>query len=141
MAPHLMSSIRDQQGNLIRAYQPKVWQATTTQAVAAQISTLMQQVVTNGTASGIFNPAFKVAAKTGTAQTSLTNVNTSTDDWMIAFAPADNPVIAIAVVVPNQTLSATGASVAGPIMNCMIQRSLAYAGNPAARLNPASCNL
>jgi len=141
MAPHLMSSIRDQQGNLIKAYQPKQWQATTTQAVAAQISTLMQEVVTNGTASGIFNPAFKVAAKTGTAQTSLTNVNTSTDDWMIAFAPADNPVIAIAVVVPNQTLSATGATIAGPIMNCMIQRSLAYAGNLAARLNPASCNL
>jgi peptidoglycan glycosyltransferase len=141
MGPHLMQDIRTQQGDLVKAYSPKVWQETTTPVVAAQVSKLMQEVVTQGTASGIFNPLFQVAAKTGTAQTSLTNVNTSTDDWMIAFAPADNPVIAIAVVVPNQNLSATGASVAGPIMNCMIQQSLAHAGNLAALANPASCNL
>jgi len=51
--------------------------------------------------------------------------NTATTDWMIAFAPASNPTVAIAVVVPHQSLSATGAEVAGPVMKTMIQAALA----------------
>jgi len=51
--------------------------------------------------------------------------NTATTDWMIAFAPADAPRVALAVVVPHQTLSATGAEIAGPVMNRMIQAALA----------------
>jgi cell division protein FtsI/penicillin-binding protein 2 len=43
---------------------------------------------------------------------------------MIAFAPASAPKVAVAVVVPNQALSAFGATVAVPIMNAMIQAAL-----------------
>ena len=105
-----------------------------TPSTAASISTLMQQVVTAGTASGVgFLSQDEVAAKTGTAQTSLTNVNQKTDDWMIAFAPASHPEIAIAVILPDQALSATGAEVAGPVMKCMIEGSLAAAiGQPVS---------
>jgi cell division protein FtsI/penicillin-binding protein 2 len=48
-----------------------------------------------------------------------------TDDWMIAFAPYWDPVIAVAVVVPYQPVSAWGATVAGPVMKCMIEGALA----------------
>jgi len=139
MTPHLMREIRTQQGDLVRAFKPTAWRTTTNKATAAQVSTLMQQVVTQGTAGGIFNPASKVAAKTGTAQTSATSVNLKTDDWMIAFAPADNPQIAIAVVLPFQPLSATGAQVAGPIMNCMVQGALAYAAGQPVVNTPSTC--
>ena len=51
--------------------------------------------------------------------------NTShTDDWMIGFAPANNPRVAVAVVVPYQAVSTSGAEVAGPIMNCMLTTAL-----------------
>jgi peptidoglycan glycosyltransferase len=131
MAPTLLQSIRDQQGNLIKKSSPVLWKTATSPQTAQSVSQLMQQVVTQGTASGIFNPADKVAAKTGTAQTSATNVNEKTDDWMIAFAPADHPVIAIAVLLPFQALSGTGAAVAGPVMKCMIEGALAQAmGQP-----------
>ncbi|MHB1252462.1 MAG: penicillin-binding transpeptidase domain-containing protein, partial [Acidimicrobiales bacterium] len=84
-----------------------------------------------GTAYGVgFLPQDDVAAKTGTAQIG-SNVTNNTDDWMIAFAPANNPTIAIAVNVPFQASSVTGASVAGPIMKCMIEGALALqAGQP-----------
>jgi peptidoglycan glycosyltransferase len=64
-----------------------------------------------------------VAAKTGTAQTG--NSHNNTDDWMIAFAPANHPTVAIAVVVPFQSIDYTGALVAGPIMKCLIEGTLA----------------
>src|SRR5580700_823542 len=79
----------------------------------------MQQVVTVGTASGVgFSPADDVAAKTGTAQTG--NAKKNTDDWLIAFAPATDPTIAIAVVVPFQVTTDFGATIAGPIVKALM---------------------
>ena len=132
MAPHLLREVRDKEGNLVKRYLPLKWLTAATPQTAAQVSTLMQQVVTEGTAAGVgFLSADEVAAKTGTAQTAAGAVNTSTDDWMIAFAPASHPTVAIAVIIPDQTLSATGAEVAGPVMKCMIEGSLAAAlGQP-----------
>ena len=139
MAPHLLREVRTSQGDLVLRYKPAKWQQATTPAVAAQVSTLMQQVVSSGTAYGVFSPASKVAAKTGTAQTNAGAINLRTDDWMIAFAPSDNPQVALAVVLPNQALEATGSVVAGPVANCMIQGVLAYfAGQPVVN-TPTTC--
>jgi len=43
---------------------------------------------------------------------------------MIAFAPASNPKVAVAVVVPYQEVSTSGAEVAGPIMRAVLQAAL-----------------
>ena len=105
-------------------YQPKASHRSASQATANTLRALMVNVVQFGTASGVgFPPEDDVAAKTGTAQVGLGN--TATTDWMIAFAPANDPTVAIAVVVPHQALSATGAEVAGPIMKTMIEAALA----------------
>ena len=89
----------------------------------------MQLVVTSGTAAGVFSRSLNVAAKIGTAQTTYPGTSTpATHDWMIAFAPADNPTIAVAVVVPYQGQSYDkGATVAGPIVNAVITAALAHA--------------
>jgi peptidoglycan glycosyltransferase len=126
MTPHVMSQIHDASGNLVTAYQPTPWKRATSQAAAAQVTSLMEGVATSGTAAGIFPPQDHVAAKTGTAQSG--NSLQNTHDWMIAFAPANNPKVAVAVVVPFQVKSAYGATVAGPIVNAMIQAALAQSG-------------
>jgi peptidoglycan glycosyltransferase len=79
--------------------------------------------VASGTASGVGVPSYLCAAvKTGTAQTSAAqSVN---HDWMIGLAPANNPQIAVAVVVPRQNISSDGAGVAGPIMKAVMQAAL-----------------
>jgi peptidoglycan glycosyltransferase len=83
----------------------------------------MRLVVTQGTAAGVGFPASADAAvKTGTAQTG--NAKANTDDWMIGLAPANDPRIAVAVVVPNQNFVDTGAGVAGPIMKQMLEAAL-----------------
>ena len=86
----------------------------------------MEGVVTNGTASGVGFPSYLCAAvKTGTAQTGATQgVN---HDWMIGFAPADNPQIAVAVVVPKQNIASDGAGVAGPVMKAVMEAALPQA--------------
>jgi peptidoglycan glycosyltransferase len=117
MTPHVMEQIRDSQGNLVTSYTPKPWLTATSQTTAAAVTALMQKVTSTpgATAYGVFPAAWNVAAKTGTAETGGGTLgNTLTNDWMIAFAPANDPKVAVAVVVPNQPFSATGAQVSGP---------------------------
>jgi penicillin-binding protein A len=124
MTPHLMSSIHDSQGALVSSYTPKAASTVATQAAAQQVASLMESVTQpGGTAAGVGFPSYLCAAvKTGTAQTDpKTGL---TDTWMIGFAPANHPQIAVAVVVPFQSNSLDGAHVAGPIMNQVMQAAL-----------------
>ncbi len=120
MKPHVMARILDPKDNVVQTYQPAEWLRATSPQTAQSVSSLMQGVVSepNGTAYGIFPSAWQVAAKTGTAQ--VGQGNTATTDWMIAFAPASHPEVAIAVVVPDQAKSASGATVSGPIVRTVL---------------------
>lgn len=123
MSPHVMSQIRDSQGNLLSIYQPSPWLTATSPNTAGLVTSLMQAVVTSGTADKVGFPAsWDVAAKTGTAETGPNA--TLTNDWMIAFAPANDPKVAVAVVVPNQPGSDTGATVSGPPMKAILGDAL-----------------
>jgi penicillin-binding protein A len=123
MTPHLMSSIHDSQGSLVQTYTPKAESTVASAQTAQQVTSLMEGVISSGTASGVGFPSYLCAAvKTGTAQTDPTTG--LTDTWMIGFAPANNPQVAVAVVVPQQANSSDGASVAGPIMNKVLQAAV-----------------
>ena len=126
MTPHVMREVRDTSGNLIQAYQPTPWLQATNPLTAAAVTQLMQAVVASGTAQGVFPSNENVAAKTGTAETSGAFGQPLTNDWMIAFAPANNPTIAVAVSVPNQAPSATGAEIAGPPTAAILKAALGY---------------
>ncbi len=117
MTPHFMSQIRDSQGNLIQTYTPHQWMQPISAQTASILTGFMQGVVQSGTAANIFPASWHVAAKTGTAQTGSFGPNPQfTDDWLISFAPVGNQKVAIAVVLPQQPGSATGAERAGPIV-------------------------
>jgi peptidoglycan glycosyltransferase len=121
MTPHLMSSIRDSTGALVTTYQNKPMPRSESPASSQAVTALMESVPISGTASGVGFPGYLCAAvKTGTAQTGLS----TNHDWMIGFAPANNPQIAIAVVVPFQNISSDGAGIAGPIVNKIMQAAL-----------------
>ncbi|MDT0643659.1 penicillin-binding protein 2 [Zunongwangia sp. F363] len=85
----------------------------------------MHQVYKNGTASSLQIPGIEIAGKTGTAE-NFTKVNGKraqlTDHSIfVAFAPVDNPKIAIAVFVEN---GYWGSRYAGRIASLMIEKYL-----------------
>lgn len=137
MTPHLLDYVSSPDGSIVKKYKPSVWQTPLTSLQASQIVPLMQNVVRYGTAAGIFPAADDVAAKTGTAQTG--NSAKNTDDWMIAFAPASHPTIAVAVVVPYQVISGTGAQVAGPVVKCLVEGALALQSGLPATGTASTC--
>ncbi|OGS37072.1 MAG: penicillin-binding protein 2, partial [Elusimicrobia bacterium RIFOXYB2_FULL_49_7] len=65
------------------------------------------EVVQNGTAHACYFPDLKIGGKTGTAQ----NPHGDSHAWIVAFAPLENPELALAIVVEN---GGSGGAIAGP---------------------------
>lgn len=68
-----------------------------------------------------------IASKTGTAEHGVNSKTTPPHGWYVAFAPADAPKIAVAVLVENggdEGLAAVGGSVAAPIGRAVIAAAL-----------------
>ena len=87
---------------------------------AAELTQMMISVVQGGTGRKAQIPGIQVAGKTGTAETGVNNVYTA---WFVSFAPADNPQVAVAVVLEKQT-NGFGGSVSAPIAKAIIQKIL-----------------
>ncbi len=118
MAPHVMKEVRDSDGNLVTSWSPRAWLVATSPTTADTIKSFMVSVVQQGTGTAASLPGVQVAAKTGTAEVTPTLTNA----WMIAFAPADNPVIAVAVVLP--ALAGVGNEVTGGVKAAPIVRGV-----------------
>jgi peptidoglycan glycosyltransferase len=85
--------------------------------VAKTMNALMVSVVDNGQAAGVVIPGVKVGGKTGTAETG----GDTSHAWFIAFAPAENPTIAVAVIVEQ---GGHGGETASPIAGDVIRAAL-----------------
>ena len=85
--------------------------------VAADVRGMMVAVVQRGTGTAAALPEAEVAGKTGTA----TNPAGRSHAWFVAFAPADAPRVAVAIVVEN---AGYGGVVAAPIARRVIATAL-----------------
>ena len=124
MTPHLMQDITGSQGQVVEKYKPKEWIRATSQATASKLGTLMTSVVNSPDGTGVAAriPGVEVAGKTGTAQTGGPYIET----WFVAFAPVQDPQIAVCVLVENQPPADEyqGGTIAAPIAKAVIESYL-----------------
>ncbi len=127
MQPQIVKEIRAPGGGVIHSLHPRVFGQPISSPTAAAMTAMMVNVVQSGTGTPAQIPGVQVAAKTGTAQTTsgLPHV------WFVAFAPAENPRIAVAVLLLNgggAGSGATGGTVAGPVAKTIMEAALGRAG-------------
>jgi peptidoglycan glycosyltransferase len=120
MKPYLVAETRAPDASVLSRTQPQVLRQSVTPQVASEMKSIMELVVQGpqGTGSAARIPGVTVAGKTGTADHGTNAEHLPPDVWFTAFAPADNPSIAVAVVVENGGklgASGTGGTVAAPI--------------------------
>ena len=118
MQPTLVDRVRSSDLSVISETTPSVYSQTFS-AGTSQALTQMMEGVTTKSYPDLQIPGMQVAAKSGTAQ--IGAGNTSNDGWMIGFAPADKPKVAVAVVVHG--ISSYGMEIAGPIMKSVMQEA------------------
>lgn len=113
--PQLVRDIRDTQGRIVRTIEPQVIRQVRVDAAhLAIVREGMREAVTRGTATKANLADVSVAAKTGTAEFYGPKVNghLPTHAWFTAFAPYENPEIAVTVFVYG---GGEGSQVAAPI--------------------------
>ncbi|MEK7252545.1 MAG: penicillin-binding transpeptidase domain-containing protein [Actinomycetota bacterium] len=107
MQPFVVGAILTPSGDVIAQTEPAPFTRMFSSAVAADLRTMMTEVVTRGTGTAAQVDGLIVSGKTGTAEGSG-----GPHAWFIGIAGHDNPEIAIAVVVES---GGSGGRVAAPI--------------------------
>jgi peptidoglycan glycosyltransferase len=126
MEPHVVDRVTAPGGGIVKRTRPRKYRRAMRTKTAADLTRMMEAVVTGGTGTAAQIPGIRVAGKTGTAETG--GAGTLNTTWFIAFAPAGAPRVAIAVVLQNQT--GAGGTTAAPIAKAVMQAILAGRSNP-----------
>jgi len=125
MQPHVVKEITNTDGKTVRTIDPQPWTTCMSPQTSAALTGMMVDVVQRGTGIAAQIDGVTVAGKTGTAQTSP---DKPPHAWFIAFAPAEAPRYAVAVLVENggaYNETATGGAVAAPVAKQVLQALLA----------------
>lgn len=111
MKPQLVKTVRSSDLSVMQEFEPEQLRRSTDPETAQIVKDLMVKVVSNGIASGAQVPGVEVGGKTGTAEVGTeAGVN---DSWFTGFAPANDPRIAVAVVIEDVDVT-TGAQLTSP---------------------------
>ena len=119
MKPTLVDRIVAPDGGIVQRSHPGEWKNAIEPKTAAELTAMMRAVVEGGTGTAAQISGVPVAGKTGTAETGVAGRNNT---WFIAFAPADNPTVAVAVALSGQ--SGTGGTTAAPIAKAIMEALL-----------------
>ncbi|MBM4138854.1 MAG: penicillin-binding protein 2 [Nitrospira sp.] len=132
MKPYIVSEIRDAQNQLKRQILPQVRRRVISQETARAVTTILEGVVTEGTGGRAAINGFRVAGKTGTAQKIDPRTRAYSDSKFVSsfvgYVPADNPQLAMIVVIDEPQGEAWGGAVAAPVFNRVGQQALSYLG-------------
>jgi len=124
MRPYVIKTVRSPNVRVLEKGEPHSFGRAMSRSNAAILRDMMVNVVKQGTATSARINGVDVGGKTGTAQ--------STPDrppyaWFVAFAPAKNPKVAVAVVVESSSTARNeiaGGRLAGPIARSVMEAVL-----------------
>ncbi|WP_341976649.1 penicillin-binding transpeptidase domain-containing protein [Microbacterium sp. LWO13-1.2] len=123
MNPHMVDAVIGNDLSVLRAFDNTEFGRAIDADVADEVTAAMVAGVSTGAAQGARIDGIDVAGKTGTAE----NGNKPHTLWFTGFAPADDPAVAVAVVVEDgggQGQSGSGDSIAAPIAKKVIEAVL-----------------
>lgn len=128
MKPQLVKEIVGPTGKIVEPFEKQEVRRVISESTSKLEREILEAVVTNGTGRRAFLPGYRVAGKTGTAQ-KVANGAYIQGDYVasfVAFAPADNPKLAILSVIDGVPFY--GGAVAAPPVQSVMLDSLKYLG-------------
>ena len=132
MRPYVVSGIRDAQGQTLKEVLPHVKRRVISPETARTVTTILEGVVTDGTGGKAAIAGFRVAGKTGTAQKidSRTGRYSATQfvSSFVGYVPANNPRLAMIVLIDEPRGESWGGTVAAPVFNRVGEQVLNYLG-------------
>jgi len=121
MKPYLVDEIRAPDLSSLGATKPTQLSRAISPQTASELTQMMVSVVADGTGGNAAIPGIDVAGKTGTAQSTPSRPPYA---WFVSFAPADNPQVAVAVLVQQSATEReeiAGGALCAPIAKAVME--------------------
>lgn len=121
MKPYVVDRVTSADLDVLDQTKPSELSTAVSAKTAGMLTQMMTSVVDQGTGTPAKIPGVKVAGKTGTAQSTAERPPYA---WFTGFAPADNPKVAVAVLVQSSNTDRSeiaGGALAGPIAKAMME--------------------
>jgi peptidoglycan glycosyltransferase len=125
MKPYLVDEVQSPELDVLDKTEPSELSKAVSASTASELTKLLVATVEDGTANPAAIPGIEVAGKTGTAQSGQDNVPPYA--WFISFAPADDPQVAVAVMIQKAGIprdEIAGGVYGGPIAKAVMQAVL-----------------
>jgi cell division protein FtsI (penicillin-binding protein 3) len=134
MKPYIVERITDEEGKVVAEFSPFVRRRILTTELCHRVTSIMKEVVTSGTGIRGRVPGYEVAGKTATAQ----KIDDTTGEYskynviasFMGFLPADDPRVAILVVVDEPKGTPYGGMAATPVFQRIAEELMQYMGMP-----------
>lgn len=129
MEPRIAKKLIDEEGNTIHDFKPRMIRQVISKDTSATMRSILETVVNNGSGAGAYLPGYKVAGKTGTAQKAEGGryIQGRYVSSFLAFAPADDPKVAVLVVIDEPSAgSYYGGVIASPVVKSILSDTLRY---------------
>lgn len=127
MQPYVVAEQLDGDGNVVSTTSPTVRRQVISEDTARRVGAMLAQAVNGGGSKNAYVAGYRVAGKTGTADKTEGGGNV----WasFSGFAPADDPEVAILVVLdePQSTIR-YGGTISAPVAQKILADTLPYLG-------------
>lgn len=136
MKPHIVRELVDAQGNVAKSVEPEVVRQVISEETSKTVCDILEKVVSVGTGRNACVNGYRICGKTGTSQ----KRNPATNEYysgiytvsFIGFAPADDPQIAVLVLLDEPMYGPanlrTGGGMAAPVVGRIMADVLPYMG-------------
>ncbi|MBQ2730013.1 MAG: PASTA domain-containing protein [Clostridia bacterium] len=134
VTPHILKEVVDDEGNVIKSYEPEIKRQVVSSEVCTTISEILEDGVSgDGGARNCRVKGYKVAGKTGTSE-KIDEKDASGQTYLrvgssVAYAPADDPEVAV-IIICDEPMggSVYGSVVAAPYVSDLLSAVLPYLG-------------
>lgn len=99
MQPYLIERVESADGKILEENTPKAWRQLLTAEESGLLTSLMEDVVREGTGKKLNGQSYTAAGKTGSAE--FNAVKEDSHAWFTGFAPVEDPEIAVTVIVES----------------------------------------
>ena len=128
LEPYIVSEVLDADGNVAESHQRKVLRQVISEQTSKTMRSLMESVVTEGTASNAQVVGYSIGGKTGTSEKIdvLDENGRRVDDKIVSFvgvAPIDDPQYIVLVALDTPSTS-TGYYISGGVMAAPVVRDV-----------------
>ncbi|WP_405726833.1 peptidoglycan D,D-transpeptidase FtsI family protein, partial [Anaerotignum sp.] len=127
ITPHFAKGIADEEGNMVETFQYEAGEQIISLETSETMKIILESVVSEGTGSKAYIPGYRIGGKTATSEKLPRRSGKYIASFM-SFAPAENPQVMALVLIDEPQGVYYGGTVAGPVMQELLQNILPYLG-------------